>query len=353
MRALLLSGGYGTRLGPLTLDRSKPLMPVAGKPMLEHILEGAGGIQGGRGIFSVGCIDQIYIVTNQKFYQRHLDWKANYRYGNKINEIFNDGTMTVDDRLGATGDIIFTLKKIGDEEPTIIVGGDNITGMSYPGCVHAFFDTSEQPMVAAKDVGSKELVKQYNDIWLEDGQIVGFVEKPKEPKGTVSAICLYMYPDGILEYFNRYEKINREDKTQMDAPGRFIQWLHKETPTYAHIFHDFWVDVGMPIEWIKANIQYGNEAFQNKIAEFARLEGLEIVVTSNQRETNMQAMQDLDEASLGDVGDSQLLEQLAPEEAERYRDAVEEKGLVEKFALNLAIRLVGFVEGDSYRQQER
>ena len=58
MKLIILAAGYATRLYPLTLNQPKPLLPVAGKPMLEHVLDKIGGIR---------FIDHAYIVTNAKF----------------------------------------------------------------------------------------------------------------------------------------------------------------------------------------------------------------------------------------------------------------------------------------------
>ncbi len=70
MKLIILAAGYATRLYPLTLNQPKPLLPVAGKPMLEHVLDN---------ISTIRDIDHAYIVTNAKFVTHFEKWAENYR----------------------------------------------------------------------------------------------------------------------------------------------------------------------------------------------------------------------------------------------------------------------------------
>ena len=69
MKCLILCAGYATRLYPLTLDRPKPLLPIAGKPLIEHILSK---------IEELENIDEIFIITNDKFFDNFRNWKRSY-----------------------------------------------------------------------------------------------------------------------------------------------------------------------------------------------------------------------------------------------------------------------------------
>ena len=70
MKAVVLAAGYATRLYPLTLDRPKALLPVAGKPMLEHLLERLDGVPD---------LDEVHVVTNSKFADAFREWAGSYR----------------------------------------------------------------------------------------------------------------------------------------------------------------------------------------------------------------------------------------------------------------------------------
>ncbi|PIV52420.1 MAG: hypothetical protein COS17_09260, partial [Elusimicrobia bacterium CG02_land_8_20_14_3_00_37_13] len=84
MKALILCAGYATRLYPLTVDKPKHLLPVAGKPMLNHLIEK---------LEKVKQIDAIYLVTNEKFYGMFEEWQKNSEFKKKI-EVFNDKTTS-------------------------------------------------------------------------------------------------------------------------------------------------------------------------------------------------------------------------------------------------------------------
>ena len=90
MDAIILAAGYAVRLYPLTENTPKPLLKVAGKPIVEHIINKLG---------ELNIINKIYIVTNDKFEQNFIEWLHNFDAKKSI-EIINDRTKSNDDRLG-------------------------------------------------------------------------------------------------------------------------------------------------------------------------------------------------------------------------------------------------------------
>src|SRR3712207_4858404 len=104
MNVLILAAGYATRLYPLTLTKAKPLLEVAGKPMLEWVIDN---------LAPVPDIDTIYIVTNNKFAKDFQAWADGYRQRNpnRSFKIINDGSTDDSDKLGAIGDINFVLSR--------------------------------------------------------------------------------------------------------------------------------------------------------------------------------------------------------------------------------------------------
>src|SRR5918911_641221 len=101
MNAIILAAGYATRLYPLTLNKAKPLLDVAGRPMIEWVLAT---------IRDVPDLETIFIVTNSKFapeFQRWAD-RQDRKLAKKL-RIVNDGSTSDDDKLGAIGDINFVV----------------------------------------------------------------------------------------------------------------------------------------------------------------------------------------------------------------------------------------------------
>src|SRR6187402_876589 len=103
MKVIILAAGYATRLYPLTLNQPKPLLPVAGKPMVEHVLDNLAPIEG---------IDRVYVVTNAKFADHFQKWADHYRATKSKFDftICNDQSTDDSNKLGAIGDINFVLK---------------------------------------------------------------------------------------------------------------------------------------------------------------------------------------------------------------------------------------------------
>src|SRR3954465_3743701 len=116
MKCMILAAGYATRLYPLTKDRAKPLLEVAEKPIIVHILEK---------IEKVDSVDEVIVVSNDKFYGQFSYWAEQYSSLKKIT-IINDGTTTNDNRLGAIGDIQYVLEQLNIQDDLMVLAGDNL-----------------------------------------------------------------------------------------------------------------------------------------------------------------------------------------------------------------------------------
>lgn len=241
MKALLLAAGYATRLYPLTLDKPKPLLPVAGKAVLEYILDMVEDIEE---------VDHVYIVTNQKFYSNFEEWKSAYKGSKKI-VIVNDGTLSNKDRLGATGDIEFVIREKKIQDDLLILAGDNIFKTALDSFVE--FCVSKRPFITVGlyDVKDLKLASRYGVVSLdEDSKVTSFKEKPKKPLSTLSAKCLYFFPKEKMGIMKEY----LESGLTKDAPGYFLEWLYKKEPLYGYIFkNEVWFDIGDKKSYEEAN----------------------------------------------------------------------------------------------------
>src|SRR5258708_30384891 len=119
MKVITLGGGYATRLYPLTLARPKPLLPVAGKPMIEYVLDN---------LAPIGGLDRIYIVTNAKFAAQFQQWADGYRASKaKLDfTVVNDGSTDDTNKLGAIGDLHLVVTREHVDDDVIVVAGDNL-----------------------------------------------------------------------------------------------------------------------------------------------------------------------------------------------------------------------------------
>ena len=228
MRALVLAAGYATRLYPLTLDTPKPLLPVAGRPLVEHVLEKLLAIE------EIGAVD---LVANSRFAAAFREWAAGYP---RPVGIVDDGTTDDSNRRGAIGDVALVLEQRRIDDDVVVVAGDNLFSDSLEG-FGRFASGRRAPVLAVYDVGDLELVRQYNAIELDDsGRITYFEEKPAEPRSTLVGIALYFYPRETLPLIRRYVEEGRNP----DQPGHLIEWLYPQVDVYTWRVPGLWYDIG-------------------------------------------------------------------------------------------------------------
>jgi glucose-1-phosphate thymidylyltransferase len=226
MRALILAAGYATRLRPMTDSLPKMLLPLAERPMLDYLVDR---------LREVDELDAIDLVTNARFADAFRKWAP------EDVTVHDDGTTSNEDRLGAIGDIAFTIERAGlMGEDMLIVAGDNLIGYSLATFVE-FWREKGGSAIAVFEVEDRSLLPQYGVVELDDdARVVGFEEKPAEPKSDLAATAAYLYRAADLELLNTY----LEEGNAPDAPGNFAAWLHKRAPLHGYRFSGEWYDIG-------------------------------------------------------------------------------------------------------------
>ncbi|MDY6966389.1 MAG: nucleotidyltransferase family protein [Halobacteriota archaeon] len=234
MKAIILAGGYAKRMWPLTKDKPKHLLPIAGKPMLSYVLERVNEVEN---------VDTIYISTNAKFKTNFEEFIEAYlpslREGVdmelKIEDTFSEG-----EKLGSVGALNFLIRSEDITDDLMIVGGDNLFEYDMNGLLK-FFNEKSSDVIAVYDVGSYEIAKLYGILEVdEDDRIISFVEKPEEPKSTLSATACYMLTKTGVSSIKKYI----DEGNSPDAMGLFIAWLIKKRDVYAYSFEGRWFDIG-------------------------------------------------------------------------------------------------------------
>ncbi len=242
MKVIILAAGYATRLYPLTLTQPKPLLPVAGKPMIEYVLDN---------LAPIGGLDHIYVVTNSKFARHFQEWADHYRATKaKLDfTIVNDGSTDDTNKLGAIGDLRLVLTRQHVDDDVIVVAGDNLFSEKLTDYGRVCRE-KKNPVLAVYDVGELEQVKKYNAITIDgDGRIVFFEEKPKTPTSTLTGIALYYYPRSTLPLVEQYIA----EGNNPDQPGRLVQWLYPRLPVYTWRVPGLWFDIGSKESLEEAN----------------------------------------------------------------------------------------------------
>lgn len=235
LNALILAAGYATRLYPLTRDVAKPLLPVGGRPMVDHILDR---------VREVDAVEEIHLVTNSKFATAFRDWAPD------AVTVHDDGTTSEDDRLGAIGDVRFVRDRTGRDDHLLVIAGDNLFDYSLREYVEWWRGKGESSAVAVYEHPDRELVKQYGVVALDDDErIVDFVEKPFDPPSNLAATATYLFHREHAALIDPY----LDDGNSPDQPGRFVEWLYRRVPVYGYRFRGEWLDIGNREQLLEAD----------------------------------------------------------------------------------------------------
>jgi glucose-1-phosphate thymidylyltransferase len=237
MEAVVLAGGYATRLWPITRHRAKPLLPLAGEPIVDRIL---------RPLEDEPRVETVYVSTNERFaddFQKHLD-----EQGYEKARLVVEPTREEDEKLGTVGALAELVDSENVDDNLLVVAGDNLFSFGVSEFVD-FFEERGTPCLAAYDVGSREDAKEYGVIDVDGDRVVGFEEKPDDPPSSLVSIACYSFPAGSLGALDDY----LAGDGNPDAPGYFIEWLHERENVGAFAFDGAWFDVGTPESYIDAN----------------------------------------------------------------------------------------------------
>jgi glucose-1-phosphate thymidylyltransferase len=232
MQAVVLAGGFAKRLWPLTRDMPKPLLSIAGKPIIEHILEKLGDVEE---------IDKIYISVNEKFEPHFKEWLLGADFPKQL-EIVTEPTKREEEKLGAVGALGFLIREKGISDDLLVIAGDNLFDFD----MRKFIEGHESgfPKVAVYDMEEPEKIKKkYGVVVLDEKSVIKeFQEKPENPPSTLVSTGCYFFPRSAVEMIYEYLK----GKNNADAPGFFISWLSKQVAVQGFVFDgdSRWFDIG-------------------------------------------------------------------------------------------------------------
>jgi glucose-1-phosphate thymidylyltransferase len=232
MEAVILAGGFATRLYPLTLNTAKPLLDVAGKPAIVHILER---------LFPLASrgLSGIVIVVPEKFAK---DFRSTLSGTWPVPvHIVSNGATTVDQKLGAVGDMAWGVRSLSGNGPFWVLAGDNLFDFDLDPAAAGFETAGERPLVVTHRLASAADTRLYNNIRLSpEGYISEFVEKPRDPWSSLFATCMYLFPRRIV---GRLEQFLAEGNDP-DRAGDFVRWLSTREEVVTFEPAGTWFDIG-------------------------------------------------------------------------------------------------------------
>lgn len=233
MRAILLAAGYGTRMHPLTKKEPKALLSVKEKPLIEYILEK---------IDPIDEINEIFVVTNNKFYEQFVKWRKRLEY-RVPPHIINDNTNDNQERLGSLGDLRFVLEKEQIKDDILLIHADNFFSFDL-NALHSFFKEKNSVVVASYDCGDLTIAKGKTCLKIdENNKVVLFKEKDQQPSSTLCATGIFFVPHSKIGTIKDY----LAEGHSPDRTGDFMEWLYKREDIYSYVYKgetDFCYDVG-------------------------------------------------------------------------------------------------------------
>jgi glucose-1-phosphate thymidylyltransferase len=232
MKGVILAGGLGTRLSPLTKITNKHLLPIYDKPMIFYPIET---------LINAGITD-IMIVTGGSYAGDFLRLMGNGKeFGLRhINYTYQEGE-------GGIAAALSLAEYFADGEPICVVLGDNIIERNIVKAVKDFEKQERGAKILVKEVPDPE---RFGVAEIQDGRLTGVVEKPKQPKSNLAVIGIYMY-DGRV--FDIVKTLRPSDRGELEITDVNNAYIREGTMTW-EMLHGWWTDAGTFESLLRANI---------------------------------------------------------------------------------------------------
>lgn len=223
MIAILLCAGFGTRMYPLTEDRPKPLLQVAGRAILDYLMDQ---------LVEFPELEAIHLASNSRFYGHFVEWQTGWQ--SRLDEVriqicvHNDGATHNENRLGATGDLAFVLAATGVPDGAVVAAGDNILRFSLLPLWQQFRATRKSYVIALPE---EESAKRRLSAVLELGEgdrVMRLHEKPEHPASSLTCPALYFLRSTALRRVH-----DLHAASDREASHHLITSLVQKEPIYA------------------------------------------------------------------------------------------------------------------------
>jgi glucose-1-phosphate thymidylyltransferase len=222
MKALILAGGFATRLWPLTEKRAKPLLLLNGKTILAHILD------------KIPENIETYLLTNSAF---EADFKKELEVRKRKNvHIFCEDAHSDGEKLGALRAISVALKECKIKENVLIFAGDNVLPELD---IKDLVCSKDEARIAVRQVADLHEAQKFGVVELQKEKVIGFEEKPSRPKSTLVSTGFMSFGKNILPILHEYAQ-----KSPDALGGIFPELLAQKKTVLATQVGGEWFDVG-------------------------------------------------------------------------------------------------------------
>jgi len=222
MKCLILAGGFGTRLYPLTFNKAKALVEYKGKPLLTHLVD------------KIPQGLDILVSINKKFEADFQKWQQGI---DRYVELCFEEASNDEQKEGAVSALNFWVNQKGITEDLLVIAGDNYFEFDLSHFIAAY--NGKNTLVAICDISDKDKASHFGVVQLNGYKITEFEEKPAFPSTSLIATACYILPPRVFPYLAQY---CTEDKR--DNLGNFISYLAATDEVHGYTFTELWFDIG-------------------------------------------------------------------------------------------------------------
>ncbi|MFA4946189.1 MAG: NDP-sugar synthase [Candidatus Micrarchaeia archaeon] len=245
MKAIVLAGGYATRLQPLSSRVPKLLLPVAGKPVVHHLAE----------MFKAAGVTEIVFSLNetQRAIERELGSEL---MGMRLSYIF-EGTRSEEEKLGAVGAIQYVAERTRIDSDCLVVGSDNfVHGLDLRRMVREHSERAPYATIALFDLEDPRDVEHFGVALLDERRITRFQEKPRQAEAVskLASTAIYHVSPAFFERIPFFVKEKKAAGLKADKPGDY--WEHLVSAgeqIEGFVFNGAWGDIGNPETYVETN----------------------------------------------------------------------------------------------------
>lgn len=251
MKALILAAGEGTRMRPLTANIPKPLLPVSGKPFLQHIIET---------LESLGIADIFLLIgwKNQRI-------KEYFGEGKRFN--VNISYLYQEERMGTAHAVGIAQSQM--DTPFLCLNGDIVVSESYLKGVMDFYSKYDGCIMSLAEVENPE---RFGVVSISDDKVMEIEEKPNVPKSNLVNAGIYLFTPSIFSAIEKTGKSSRGEYEITDS----IKILMEEDEVFGYTLNEPWIEIGRPWDLLSANfalMQNLKEDVKGEVQKYVEIQG--------------------------------------------------------------------------------